>query len=200
MNIVGLDFDNTLIDYDALFYRTALEQNLIPKINNQTKSGVRNYLLNIGSEDKFTKLQGEVYGTKIKFAESSNGVFEFLKSLKKKGYIFYIVSHKTKYPIIGPKHDLHQAALSWLEKNNFIVEHGLNIKKENIFFEPTKEKKVERIHSIKCDYFIDDLKEILNMINNKTIKILYDKNLENTSNSDFYKFNNWSRLSELNIF
>jgi len=200
MKRVGLDFDNTLIDYDLLFFKTALENELIPNIPNKSKIGVRNYLISRGAEKKFTQLQGEVYGSKIRFADKSDGVFEALKSLKNKGYVFSIVSHKTKYPIIGPKYDLHSAALNWLDKNKFMDKDGLDINKENIFFEPTKEKKAERIHHIGCDFFIDDLKEILSMINNNIIKIHYDKNKISPTYFDYPTFNHWSELDQLKIF
>ena len=42
------------------------------------------------------------------------------KSLKKiaRDYKLIIVSHKTKFPYIGPKYNLHEGALNWLEKIN----------------------------------------------------------------------------------
>ena len=53
--IIGLDFDNTLID-DYLFYKTALDSELIPINITKSKVGVRNYLLNEGKEELFTIL------------------------------------------------------------------------------------------------------------------------------------------------
>ena len=61
MNIIGLDFDNTLIEYDLLFYKTALEFKLIPENTIKSKVGVRDYLLSIGKE-KFLLNYREVYG------------------------------------------------------------------------------------------------------------------------------------------
>ena len=141
MSYVGLDFDNTIIDYDRLFYFTALNLKLIPNNVNKSKVAVRKYLIDNGMEHFFTLLQGKVYGEKINKADVSIGVMDALKSLKKKGYEFIIISHKTKYPIKGDKYNLHEAALKWLEKNNFIGIEGLDIKRELIYFEPTIEKK-----------------------------------------------------------
>ena len=53
MNIIGLDFDNTLIDYDLLFYKTAIDLNIVPENTTKTKLGVREYLLSIGKEKIF---------------------------------------------------------------------------------------------------------------------------------------------------
>ena len=65
---LGLDFDNTLIDYDEVFYEIACEKNLIPKNIGKTKVKVRKFLKDNGEEELFTLLQGEVYGSKINLA------------------------------------------------------------------------------------------------------------------------------------
>ena len=48
---------------------------------------------------------------------------------------------------------------------------------------------------------IDDLEEILQMINNKVIRIHYNKNyIDRDQNKNFYSFNNWNNLNSLKIF
>ena len=47
---LGLDFDNTLIDYDSIFYKTGLKLGLIDKNIKKSKISVRNYLVNINQE------------------------------------------------------------------------------------------------------------------------------------------------------
>ena len=200
MKIVGLDFDNTLIDYDLIFYKTALDYKFIPEHLEKSKISVRNYLVSKGLEKKFTFLQGEVYGSQIKFANKAEGVLNALKKLKDKGYLLFIVSHKTKYPISGSKYDLHQNSLDWLENNEFMCNKGLDIKRENIFFEPTKEKKIDRISQINCQYFIDDLSDILKMIKKDIIKIHYNKYQKFIKDNNIYSIKNWRELDSLNIF
>lgn len=201
MNIIGLDFDNTLIDYDLLFYKTAVELNIVPENTTKTKLGVREYLLSIGKEKIFTALQGEVYGNKIKLAQKSSGVISTLIYLRSIGYSFKIISHKTRFPLIGPRYDLHKSAINWLKNNNFMSKNGLDMKLEDVHFEPSIEKKIRKIHNIKCKYYIDDLKEILQMISNKVIRIHYDKNnISNIQDENFYTFNNWEDLKKLEIF
>ena len=65
MKIIGLDFDNTLTNYDRLFYQTAIDLNLIPQNIKSEKITIRNYLKSKNKEDEFTILQGKVYGERI---------------------------------------------------------------------------------------------------------------------------------------
>ena len=201
MNHIGLDFDNTIIDYDFLFYKLALELKLIPIDIHKSKVGVRDYLIKIGQGKAFTELQGEVYGKKIQLAEPSKGVIDALIALKEKGFRFSIISHKTKFPIIGEKIDLHLSALDWLKKNKFLDKNGLNMQRENIYFEPTKEKKIKRINYLNCNYYIDDLEEILLMLNESIYRIHYNnKSNKSKSSNNFYSLNNWHDLNSLGIF
>jgi 5'(3')-deoxyribonucleotidase len=152
---IGLDFDNTIVNYDKVFYDVALEWHLIPKTLPINKLVIRNYLRDAKQEDLWTHMQGYVYGARMGEAAPYPGVMDFAEKMKYIGHTIVIVSHKTKHPFLGPKYNLHIAALEWIEKN------FPNIDKENIFFEPTKDQKLERIEQLQCDIFIDDLPEIL---------------------------------------
>ena len=55
---LGLDFDNTLIDYDEVFYKIAFQKGLIPKSIDRNKASVRTYLVNKNREEEF-KPDGE---------------------------------------------------------------------------------------------------------------------------------------------
>ena len=67
-----------------------------------------------------------------------------------------IVSHRTRHPFIGPKHDLHEAARGWVD--TFLRRPGL-IDRDGVFFELTKEEKLARIGAVGCTHFVDDLPE-----------------------------------------
>ena len=54
--LIGLDFDNTLISYDQLFFSCALEGGLIPESLVADKTSVRDYLRESGREDMWTRL------------------------------------------------------------------------------------------------------------------------------------------------
>ena len=193
---LGLDFDNTLITYDELFKKAAFEKELIPNDFPENKNLIRNYLRKKNQEILFTLLQGEIYGRRISEATQAEGMYAALKKAKNNGIELFIISHKTKTPYKGPKYDLHHAALTWLEKNLFFNEDGINIPKQNIFFEETKEKKIQRIEELKCSHFIDDLPEILNLINPKVERILY-KAEEDFKKYAFKIMHSWSDLVKI---
>jgi len=194
---LGIDFDNTLITYDSLFKKAALEKNLIPINFPESKSLIRNYLREKGQEKLFTILQGEVYGSRIFEATQSEGMYDSLTKAKNNGIELFIISHKTKTPYEGRKYNLHNAASNWLEKNLFFEKSGINISRKNVYFEVTKTKKIKRIESLGCTHFIDDLPEILDMINPKIKKILYNPKLNNLKNNDYINMKNWSELLKI---
>lgn len=193
---IGIDFDNTIVSYDKIIYEAALSKNLIPKNLEQSKLAVRGYLRENNLEDKWTNLQGYIYGVKITEANPFDGLLSFLETCKTKNISTIIVSHKTKYPFKGEKYDLHKAARDWLAKQKiFDVESSLNLV-EQIFLEETKENKLARIGKEECDYFIDDLPEFLGEASfpSKVKKLLFDPNKLH-ENSNLTKFESWKAIS-----
>lgn len=192
MNI-GLDFDNTIVSYDSLFHQVALEKNLIPSELPVNKFEVRNYLREQGKEEVWTEMQGYVYGARMDEARAYQGAIDFLGWAKKTGHKVAIISHKTKFPFSGEKYDLHYAARSWIE-NHLHASHKPLIHAENIFFEPTKEAKIAKITSLKCDIFLDDLPEILKADNfpETTTRVLFDPEDKHSLNEvSILKINSW---------
>lgn len=196
MILLGLDFDNTIVNYDKLFYSLAVSKGLIPSNIAAEKTAVREYLKNKGKEEDFTIIQGEVYGSQILGAEPAERVLEILYRLSKQGISMALVSHKTRKPYKGPEYDLHKAAWTWLEKHNFFNEKGTNWEKKQVYFEETKEAKIKRIKDLGCTHYIDDLPNILTMIPKEIKKILYDpKNVH--ANEKFSKLERWQDLPRL---
>ena len=189
---IGIDFDNTVVSYNSLFYKVAVEQALVPADLPKSKLAVRDYLRKIENEPAWTELQGYVYGTKMGDATAYPSIIEFVKFARDKDISIAIVSHKTKYPFIGPKYDLHDAARCWIANTLMDGDTSL-IEPDNIFFELTKEEKIARIADIGCDYFIDDLPEILRMpgFPKKLKRILFDP--EEIYNNDrlYTKLGSW---------
>jgi hypothetical protein len=153
MLTIGIDFDNTIVDYNAAFYRLACEKKLIPDSFLPNKIDIRNYLRRIGREEDWTEMQGIVYGSRMQDAVAFPGAIDFISDKINHGHRIYIISHKTRYPFRGEQYDLHQAATDWIKKN-------LIIPTENVFFEITKNEKINRVQLSQCDVFIDDLPEI----------------------------------------
>ena len=159
--VIGVDFDNTIVCYDELFHRMACEKRLIPPDVPAIKEQVRDYLRGNNREDDWTELQGYVYGARMDEAAAFPGVLEFFAETVRRDVDLVIISHKTRHPYIGERHDLHKSARHWLEINGFFDASRIGLSPERVFFEETKGGKLERIEEQKCSHFIDDLPELL---------------------------------------
>lgn len=171
---IGIDFDNTIACYDGVFYAAAEELGLVPAGLGQTKNDVRDYLNGRGQKDAFTELQGTVYGKRMDLAVPYPGIVEFIDNARAAGHEIYLVSHKSRYPILGEQHDLHAAARGFL-KFHEILRAG-RLEEDKTFFEEKKEKKIARIIEIGCEVFIDDLPEILTWegLRENLVRVLFD--------------------------
>lgn len=157
---IGLDFDNTIVSYDQLFHKVAREQELVPREMPVNKLAVRDHLRKISQEDRWTEMQGYVYGARMDEASAYAGVLDFMRLARTAGHTLMIVSHKTHYPFLGPQYDLHTAARDWIE-HHLLADGEPLIPESHIYFELTKQEKIARIGHCQCDVFIDDLPEIL---------------------------------------
>ena len=155
-----MDFDNTIVSYDGVFHKIAVENGLTPVDTESSKDSVRNYLRSIGREDDWTKLQGHVYGARMDAASPYPGVKEFFKRAVAEGVPISIVSHKTRHPFLGKQYDLHAAARHWVGLH-LTDAVGPLVAPERVYFELTKESKVQHIADIGCTVYVDDLPEIL---------------------------------------
>lgn len=159
--IIGVDFDNTIVCYDGIFHRIALERGIIPASLPRDKTTVRDHLRQTGREPDWTEMQGYVYGPRLIDAQPYPGVLEFFQAAARRGIEVRIVSHKTRHPFLGEQHDLHAAAWGWLEANGFFDPVRIGIRRDQVFLELTKESKHQRIGTLGCTHFIDDLPEFL---------------------------------------
>jgi len=160
---IGIDFDNTIACYDGVFHAAALERGLIPADLGRDKNSVRDHLNGSGRKDDFTELQGYVYGARMDLVSPYPGFAEFVTAARKAGHDLFIVSHKTKHPILGPQHDMHAAARGFLTDRGLMGAGPTQIAPERVFFELTKDEKVARAKALACQLFVDDLPEILAM-------------------------------------
>jgi hypothetical protein len=156
---IGLDLDNTLVCYDRCFHVLARRIHAMPDTVPVAKNAVRQFFRDSGREASWTALQGVAYGSGMGEAEAFAGALDFVRKAVAKGITVNIISHRTKYPIVGDKIDLHRAAMEWLMKTGFVGPGALA--DSNVFFEMSKETKCERIRAEGCRLFLDDLPEIL---------------------------------------
>lgn len=194
---IGIDFDNTIICYDGVFHKIAYEKGLIPETLPEGKNSVRDYLRKQDKEDEWTRLQGLIYGTRLAEAKPFPGVMDFFSYATATSDIqVYIVSHKTKKPYLGPEYDLHKAADDWILTNNLFHSQNGQPTNKSIFFELTKEEKIERINALKCDVFIDDLPEFLSLpgFRPDIRKVLFDPDDKHPEDPGLTKVNSWITL------
>jgi len=158
---IGIDFDNTIVDYEGAFHAAAMERGLVTADLPKTKNSVRDFLNSAGRKDDFTALQGYVYGTRMNLAKVYPGFREFVAIARASRHDVFIVSHKTRFPLLGPKYDMHEAARVFLTGHMLSADDA--VPGQNIFFEETKEEKISRAAALHLDVFIDDLPEILTM-------------------------------------
>ncbi len=158
--VIGVDFDNTIVSYDALFHRIAVERGLIPSSVPMEKTAVRDHLRLLGGEEKWTELQGLVYGPRIREAVGFPGVKAFFARCHRAGLAVHIVSHKTRQPVLGPPHDLHEAAIGWLEDAGYFDSTSPALPRDHVHFGATRLEKIGHIRALGCTIFIDDLEEV----------------------------------------
>lgn len=173
---IGIDLDNTLVSYEHLFLALAQEQGLVPPDVTLSRIQVRNRLRAENREDLWTELQGEAYGPRMKDAVPFDGAAEFLARCKDAGATVFIVSHRTRHPYRGGKHDLHEAAIQWLEARGFVGRNGSGLPHANVLFKRTPGDKLTAIRALDCNHFVDDLPELLgdDRFPTSTTPILFD--------------------------
>ncbi len=193
---IGIDFDNTIVCYDAVFYRVALEQGLIPSHLPASKGAIRDYLREHGMENHWTAMQGYVYGERMIQAPAFPGVMEYVARLVRAKVPVFIVSHKTRYPYLGPKFDLHEGAHGWLETNGFFDAGRIGMTRDQVFFELTKRAKLQRIANLECTHFIDDLPELLAEPDfpKKARPWLFDPNNDHSHELPFARLSSWHNV------
>jgi hypothetical protein len=159
--VIGLDLDNTIIDYGSLFYNVALEKKWIPLECSKDKTGVREYLQTKGRNDLWTELQGLIYGPFLTEAVPYEGVDVFLLECRKLKIPVWIISHKTRFPAAGFQYDLHAAASAWLLASGLIQNETGGVNKDRVLFCETRSEKIAAIIRYQLTHFVDDLPEVL---------------------------------------
>jgi hypothetical protein len=180
---IGIDLDNTIINYNNSFiqylkekkiYLKRIDKDKIKKISNDNPKIIN-----------WTHVQEKIYGKYIKYAKPFSYYKKFEKFALKNNFKLFIISHKTKYSEYSKRFNLHEKSKEWLKKN-------IKIDNYKIFFHNNINDKIKRISSLKLDYYIDDLDKIFKKKNypKKTKKIFFsNKKLDNTFN-----LKNWKEI------
>lgn len=157
---IGVDFDNTIADYDHVFVMAAQNEGLLGQDFTGGKQAVRTVLRSLdGGEEKWMRLQGKVYGALMPHAKMIEGFDEFLKQCRRLGVPTYVISHKTTYGHYDEEMvNLQDAARRWMSDQGFFDRHQLPL--SHVFFEASRSEKIARIRAMACTHFIDDLEEV----------------------------------------
>jgi hypothetical protein len=192
--LIGLDFDNTIVNYSDAIARLAKERFELPKDLPVNKVSLRDFLKSEGREGEWTEFQGELYGPGMRYAETYPGALDTMRDLKACGYRLVIISHRTKLPYAGRPYDLHASAMEWVTAR-LSSQHLLS--KDAVYFLETRADKIGMIASLNCEVFVDDLPEVLGdpKFPNLTKGILFDPDDVNSDFQGNYKIRSWKELS-----
>jgi hypothetical protein len=160
MMVLGIDLDNTLICYEGVFQRLAVESGrLAPGVPASQKSIRRDARQAPEGDIAWQKLQGAAYGPRIQEAEPAEGVLAFLGRCAREGIPVRIISHKTEFAAQDPtRTNLRQAALAWLRAKGVLCPE-LSLGAESCLFANSRQEKLAHIIAQGCTHFIDDLEE-----------------------------------------
>ena len=197
---IGLDFDNTIANYDQAFPEVARilgyeTNNLNATLN---KRELKLELLKQSDGDTaWQKVQGLVYGKHIDLASLYPGVCEFVLRALASGHEIFIVSHKTELGHFDESRTpLRQAATTWLINQNLVGDSDSKIKLQNIFYAETRDEKIDKIIELQLDVFIDDLDEVLSdkSFPRSTKKILFGS--ADTTSPEILAMQSWREVGD----
>jgi hypothetical protein len=159
---IGIDFDNTIVDYRPVFLPAAHALGLLDAgFSDADKTAIRDRLrAQPGGEDRWQLLQAHVYGTAIDTAPAYAGLERFIAQARARGSQLAIVSHKSRFAAAAPAGaDLQVAAHNWLLARGIVGAQG--VAANAVYFEHTRAAKLERVRALDLTHFIDDLADVL---------------------------------------
>ena len=158
---IGIDFDNTIVDYRPVFLPAARALGLVDAaFRADDKTELRDRLrAQPDGEARWQQLQAHVYGVAIGDAPAYAGLSRFIAEARRRGAQLAIVSHKTRFAAAAPAGaDMREAALRWLSAQGLLRD---GFESGNVFFEGTREEKLDRVRRLELSHFIDDLPDVL---------------------------------------
>ncbi len=159
MAVIGMDLDNTMINFDRAFHAGAVARGWLAIDCPVSRIAVRTALrAQPAGEARWTELQGEVYGQRIlREATVCDGLPAFWHWAVAARHRLVIISHKSVRPALGPAFPLRDAARTWLAQQSWFHKAP----PAQLQFADTIDEKVELIRTARCDLFIDDRLDVL---------------------------------------
>ncbi len=154
---LGIDLDNTIIDYTRAFPEAALAAGIAGLPLDEGKTALRDALrARPDGERQWMRVQALAYGPLIERAEPYPGVEAFFARARERGLELTIVSQKTAFAAAAPDGpNLRDCARAWLAARGLVRDDG-----PAVFFEATRAEKCARIATLGLTHFIDDLIEV----------------------------------------
>lgn len=157
---IGFDLDNTLICYDQLFAFSAHKLSYLtnpPAQKQALKSALMEKWGPQEGESAWQDIQAHSYGPWLEHAELFPNVLACLEHLANQGHQLFIVSHKSSHSHFRP------AIGFWEPARQFLNTHHVCkwVPDSQLFFEQTRQSKIQRITDLKLDLFVDDLADVL---------------------------------------
>lgn len=196
---IGVDFDNTIVTYDAVFAAAAADLGCLPAGFAGTKQDVRaRVTAQPDGQARWMRLQGMVYGARMAEAEPAEGAFDVLAAFRRNGADVFIVSHKTETGHFDEARvNLRDAARAWMEAGGLFDPAGPGIDPGHVFFEPDRAAKIARVAALECSHFIDDLPEVLAdpQFPASVERILYAAGMAKPPAGPFRAFRTWKEIA-----
>ena len=155
---IGLDLDNTVIDYTEAY--PVIARNLGLPGTCRERNQIRD-LLRVSPPNDFEwqEFQALLYTDGLDYAQPAPGLEQFLGECSRQGVRVFIVSHKTpRTPAIFGSHDLHGPAMKWLGTHDVVPRF---VTDTDVYFCPTRAVKIQTIIDVGAEVFVDDLSEVL---------------------------------------
>lgn len=153
---IGLDLDNTVIDYGPAYPLIAAEMGLS---EGWDRASIREQLRRPDDDQGWRHFQSVLYTRGLDHAQPATGLLEFLADCRAGGIGVVIVSHKTPRSHEDDSgQDLHTPARRWLQRT--LHAPGL-IAVDDVHLCPTRSAKVATIGALDLPAFLDDLPEVL---------------------------------------
>lgn len=195
---IGVDLDNTIVCYDSVFAEAAHAMGLVDgSARPLAKHGVKSLVESMHGAPAWTELQGEIYGARMQDAQPFPGVMQFFRECRANGISTCIISHKTRFPALGPRHDLRQAALDWLESGSWFDSDDLGLDRSSVEFHDSLEDKLAAIARRGCTAFVDDLPLVLlsPSFPSGTQRVLFDPAMTHAVPSDVERLPTWDLIT-----
>jgi hypothetical protein len=198
--VLGIDLDNTIVDYDALVWEVASQRGLIGPDHAHSKKAVRDSIQRLPEGDlHWRRVQAVVYGDRMREARLMPGVGDLMLTCKRQAIPVYIISHKTEFSNLGESDaNFHAAALAWLESFGFFDANVFGLERGNVSFHDTREEKIRRIETSRVTHFVDDLDALFHapLFPSAVVRIHFAPHGQLSDDPMIHSFASWGEIAE----